>query len=88
MFLDNEIIKNFSGLNFSSVHDSFWSHACDIDQLNKILREEFVTLYKQPLLENLLRDFKLSYPDLQFPDIPQRGNLDLKEVLNSTYFFS
>jgi DNA-directed RNA polymerase len=56
--------------------------------LNKILREEFANLYNQPLLENLLRDFKISYPDLQFPDIPERGNLDLKEVLNSTYFFS
>lgn len=75
-------------MTFASVHDSFWSHACDIETLNKILREEFVNLYSQPLLENLLRDFKVSYPDLQFPDIPERGNLDLKEVLNSTYFFS
>jgi DNA-directed RNA polymerase len=56
--------------------------------LNKILREEFVTLYKQPLLENLMRDFKQSFPDLHFPEIPERGNLDLREVLNSTYFFS
>jgi DNA-directed RNA polymerase len=56
--------------------------------LNKILREEFVTLYKQPLLENLMRDFKQGFPDLHFPEIPQRGNLDLREVLNSTYFFS
>lgn len=58
----------FRGINFASVHDSFWSHACDIDVLNKILREEFVTLYKQPLLENLMRDFKQSFADLHFPD--------------------
>ncbi|KAI5320686.1 hypothetical protein L3X38_040394 [Prunus dulcis] len=23
------------------VHDSFWTHACDVDQMNKILRQKF-----------------------------------------------
>lgn len=70
------------------MHDSFWSHPSDIDLLNRYIREEFVKLYSEPLLENLLRNFKSSFPELKFPDIPQRGTLDLKEVLNSTYFFS
>lgn len=76
------------GIVFSSVHDSFWCHPSDIDKLNKIVREEFVKLYSQPLLENLLRDFQYSFPELKFPPIPNKGSLDLKEVLNSTYFFS
>lgn len=33
------------GLNFGSVHDSFWTHACDVDQMNIFIREEFVKLY-------------------------------------------
>lgn len=76
------------GIVFSSVHDSFWCHPSDIDKLNKIVREEFVKLYSQPLLENLLRDFQHSFPELKFPPIPNKGSLDLKEVLKSTYFFS
>lgn len=78
----------FSGITFSSVHDSYWCHPSDLDTLNKILRKQFVTLHSKPLLETLLRNFKLSYPELKFPDIPNRGELELKEVLNSTYFFS
>jgi DNA-directed RNA polymerase len=75
-------------INFSSVHDSYWCHPSDIEQLNKILREEFVNLYNQPLLENLARGFSESFPELKFPEIPDRGNLDLSSVLDSTYFFS
>ena len=24
------------GLTFTSVHDSFWTHACDVDTMNKV----------------------------------------------------
>ena len=41
-----------------------------------------------PLLENLLRDFRASFPELIFPEIPMRGTLDLNDVKQSTYFFS
>ena len=37
----------------AGVHDSFWTHAADVDQMNQILRETFVELYKQPILENV-----------------------------------
>ena len=30
-----------AGLTFAAVHDSFWTHACDIDRMNIILRNEF-----------------------------------------------
>ncbi|XP_034225314.1 DNA-directed RNA polymerase 1A-like isoform X2 [Prunus dulcis] len=30
-----------AGLRFVGVHDSFWTHACDVDQMNKILRQKF-----------------------------------------------
>lgn len=29
------------GLTFTSVHDSFWTHACDVDMMNKVL-DEFI----------------------------------------------
>ena len=37
----------------AGVHDSFWTHACDVDQMNEILREKFVELYSMPILESV-----------------------------------
>lgn len=75
-------------LTFAGVHDSFWTHAGDVDKMNVILREKFVELYNQPILENLLKDFQESFPDVNFPPIPTRGDFDLREVLQATYFFN
>uniref|UniRef100_A0A7C8ZI26 DNA-directed RNA polymerase n=1 Tax=Opuntia streptacantha TaxID=393608 RepID=A0A7C8ZI26_OPUST len=44
-----------AGLNFAGVHDSCWTHACDVDEMNRILREKFIELYEQPILENVTR---------------------------------
>ncbi|XP_013604173.1 PREDICTED: DNA-directed RNA polymerase 3, chloroplastic [Brassica oleracea var. oleracea] len=77
-----------AGLNFAGVHDSYWTHACDVDTMNRILREKFVELYSTPILEDLLQSFQESYPDLVFPSVPKRGDFDLKEVLRSQYFFN
>uniref|UniRef100_J3MVS3 DNA-directed RNA polymerase n=2 Tax=Oryza brachyantha TaxID=4533 RepID=J3MVS3_ORYBR len=76
------------GLNFAGVHDSYWTHACDVDTMNKILREKFVELYDTPILENLLGSFEKSFPELKFPPLPERGDFDLKDVLGSPYFFN
>lgn len=77
-----------AGLNFAGVHDSYWTHACDVDEMNRILREKFVELYELPILENLLESFEKSFPTLQFPPLPERGDFDLREVLKSPYFFN
>ncbi|XP_076909851.1 DNA-directed RNA polymerase 1B, mitochondrial-like [Bidens hawaiensis] len=77
-----------AGLSFAGVHDSFWTHACDVDQMNQILREKFVELYEAPILENLLESFQKSFPNCEFPPLPDRGDFDLKEVLKSPYFFN
>ena len=75
------------GLVFSAVHDSFWTHAADVDEMNVVLRDCFVDLYERPLLEELKASLELRYPDATFPDLPRRGNLDLNEVRNAPYFF-
>lgn len=77
-----------AGLNFAGVHDSYWTHACDVEEMNMILREKFVELYQLPILENLLDSFQTSFPKLQFPPLPERGDFDLREVLESPYFFN
>lgn len=76
------------GIEFAAVHDSYWTHACDIDVMNKILREEFVDLHSQPLLEDLSRGFKLRFPNIKFRQLPKRGNFNLDSILHSKYFFA
>ena len=91
------------GLTFSSVHDCFWTHACTVEAMNKICREEFLALHNEPLLENL-REFvskkylpflaKYAVPELynfvkkKIDAIPPKGDLNLEDVLKSVYFFS
>ncbi|XP_050227015.1 DNA-directed RNA polymerase 2B, chloroplastic/mitochondrial [Mercurialis annua] len=77
-----------AGLNFAGVHDSYWTHACDVDEMNRILREKFVELYETPILENLLESFQQSFPALSFPPLPERGDFNLQDVLESPYFFN
>ncbi|KAJ7953979.1 DNA-directed RNA polymerase [Quillaja saponaria] len=77
-----------AGLNFAGVHDSYWTHACDVEEMNRILREKFVELYEAPILEDLLESFQKSFPTLSFPLLPEQGDFDLKEVLASPYFFN
>lgn len=42
------------GLAFTAVHDSFWTHPCDVDEMNDVLRDCFIDLYKRPLLQGKL----------------------------------
>jgi len=76
------------GITFAGVHDSFWTHASSVDEMNEVLRDKFIDLHEQPLLENLLQEFRLQHPDLNFPPVPELGTLNLGQVSDATYFFS
>ena len=56
--------------------------------MNELIREQFVELHDRPILDNLLEGFKKRYPTVNFPDVPERGAFDLRDVLDSTYFFA
>ena len=75
------------GLAFAAVHDSFWTHAASADRMSQIIREQFVALHEQPLLENLHRELQ-GQSDAQIPPPPARGSFDLKSVLEAPYAFS
>lgn len=50
-----------AGVTFASVHDCFWTHAATVDAMNTHIREQFVTLYTQPVLATLRADFIKHY---------------------------
>jgi DNA-directed RNA polymerase len=56
--------------------------------MNEKLRDAFVELHEQPLLEELRTCLALQYPGLDIPPVPARGNLDLNDVRDSEYFFN
>ncbi|CAA9988279.1 DNA-directed RNA polymerase, putative [Plasmodium knowlesi strain H] len=83
MILEN----NFS---FAAVHDSYWAHACNVDLMNKFIRDSFVTLYNEPILQNLYQSYQMRLGKYasRIPAPPEQGHLDVSLVRNSRYFFS
>ncbi|KAJ2905034.1 DNA-directed RNA polymerase, partial [Coemansia aciculifera] len=56
-----------AGLVFASVHDSYWTHACDIDRMNDIIRDQFVKLHQRPIMADLKAEFEDRYKDHLMP---------------------
>ena len=73
-----------------AVHDCYGTLAPDTDKSARFLREAFVEIYKQPLLEYFRHDvlYGLDIDDKDMPELPQQGDLDIEEVLESSYFFN
>ncbi|KAI8096158.1 uncharacterized protein BX664DRAFT_382649 [Halteromyces radiatus] len=59
------------GLTFASVHDSYWTHACDVDAMNVVIRDQFIELHTQPIMENLINEFKERYKDYRVPNVQE-----------------
>ena len=52
-----------AGLTFAAVHDSFWTHACDIDKMSTILRNAFVRIHEEDVVARLKTEFDVRYAD-------------------------
>lgn len=72
------------------VHDCYATHATDTETSARLLREAFTEIYSQPILENFISDIKKSLPDeeLDLPELPQFGDLEIEDVKSSRYFFN
>ncbi|ODV90812.1 hypothetical protein CANCADRAFT_31657 [Tortispora caseinolytica NRRL Y-17796] len=46
-----------AGLSFASVHDSYWTHACDVGEMNDKIRACFVRLHTSDLVAKLHKEF-------------------------------
>ena len=73
--------------SFMTVHDCYGTLAPDTTTSAKLLREAFVEVYRQPILENFTSDV-IGEDELEIPEIPAKGGLDIEKVLNSDYFFN
>lgn len=76
--------------SFAMVHDSYGCHAGHAPEMARHLREAFVALYEE---NDPLEEFRdavlavLSNP-AQLPPLPKRGSLEIRDVLESDFFFA
>lgn len=49
------------GLTFAAVHDSFWTHAADVDIMNRVLRDAFIRIHSEDVIQRLLYEFEARY---------------------------
>jgi DNA-directed RNA polymerase len=76
-------------LNFHMVHDSYGTHSSLMPMMSDLIRQEFVRMYEQHDVLTELRDHAiqtLGTEDVPLP--PALGDLDIRKVLQSEYFFA
>lgn len=70
---------NEMGLTFAAVHDSFWTHAVDVDKMNGILREAFVKMHSEDIIGRLRSEFMMRYKGcIYFLSVPRSSNIGKK----------
>jgi DNA-directed RNA polymerase len=76
--------------DFAMVHDSYATHSPNMPMLNNELRSAFVEMYENnDVLHDLYTNAVTTLPEgVDVPQPPKQGTLDLKEVLQSDYFFA
>lgn len=82
--------------SFSFIHDSFGTHAADMEAMARILRETFVEMYSEDLLSKFVDDVRQQLPNELLADFeqivqdykPKMGSLDITAIQDSSYFFS
>ena len=79
------VISEWDG-SFAAVHDSFSTHACDVDKLLDLTKQVFIRMYDYDNYFEVIRNFITDAED----DVeqPTLGSLDIKEIENSDYFFA
>ncbi|KAG8668524.1 DNA-directed RNA polymerase [Fusarium poae] len=87
------------GLNFAAVHDSFWTHAADVDIMNGVLRDAFIRIHEEDVVGRLAVEFEARYKNsLYLANVPadspaghaikafrKKNKLTLKEELLLEY---
>lgn len=77
------------GITFlTAIHDSYGTIAADMWALHDALREAFIEVHSEPVLEQFQAACKAINPKGEnWPEVPKMGDLDLELVNESSYFF-
>lgn len=76
-------VARAEGMEVTAIHDDFGVHAADTERFHQIIREQFVEMYEgNTILEDMAAATGFDQPP------PERGDLNLRDILRSTYFFA
>ena len=81
-----KVITEWDG-DFGAVHDSFSTHACNVDDLCTLTKHIFIDMYDYPNYFNMIERSIVNDVNT-FIEQPILGSLNIQEVTNSDYFFS
>ena len=77
--------------SFSMVHDSYGTHAADVDVMLDCTKRGFIELYSnEDPINELKKQLEGYIPDKnkhKIPKLPDLGDLDLYNLMNADYFF-
>jgi len=75
--------------DMAMIHDDFGVHACDTEEFYNLIRLTFVRMYyEHDWLQVWKKEQERLDEGLELPEPPERGDLDILEVLDSPFFFS
>jgi DNA-directed RNA polymerase len=76
---------------FAMVHDSYGTHACDVQEMAITLREKFIEMYEVDQLARFRQQLVDQVPTELADRLPAplvRGDFDLEQVREALYFFA
>ncbi|KAI1658041.1 DNA/RNA polymerase [Daldinia decipiens] len=65
---------NERGLSFAAVHDSFWTHASDVDVMNDVLRDSFIRIHSDDVIGRLASEFEARHKGSLYLSKLERGS--------------
>ncbi|KAF1349013.1 hypothetical protein BDV97DRAFT_354816 [Delphinella strobiligena] len=69
------------GITFASIHDSFWTHASDVNDLSRILRDAFVDMHSEDIVGRLRHEFVARYKGAMY-----LASVDLRSPVGKKIF--
>ena len=73
---------------FGAVHDSFSTHASDVDKLLRLTKTKFIEMYDVDNFYDYIENQLITNKDELDVDQPTRGSLEIREIEDSDYFFA
>ncbi|MBL4783897.1 MAG: hypothetical protein JKY49_00565 [Cohaesibacteraceae bacterium] len=78
--------------SFAAVHDSFGTHAADVEVFSQVIRDAFVWMYEEHDVLQEFHDSAIPFISEKYlkdiPKMPPRGTLELNDIRGNDFFFS
>tara|TARA_R100000458_G_C8159021_1_gene163834 strand:- start:39 stop:734 length:696 start_codon:yes stop_codon:yes gene_type:complete len=81
------VIEEWNG-DFGAVHDSFSTHACDVETLLMRTKQSFIEMYDKENYYDLIQQNIITDATNLDVEQPELGELDVTQIYESDYFFA